>query len=682
MQGRLIAERYRLVDVIGSGGMGRVWRARDEVLHRAVAVKELTAALYVSENEQAVLLARTRAEARAAARINHSAVVTVHDVLEHDNRPWIVMELVEGVSLADAVREQGRVEAREAARIGMWVLRALRAAHQAGVLHRDVKPGNVLLAEDGRVMLTDFGIAQVEGDTTITRTGEIVGSVDYIAPERVRGHEPGPASDLWSLGATLYTAVEGKSPFRRTTPLTTMQAVVSEEAAEPVAAGPLGPVIAALLCKDPAVRPGAQDAELMLAEAAEGRRPRVAEAYVATRQQTAGTAGTEGMAGAADTVGAAGAAGTDSGRRGRDAVSETDGAPDTDSGSASRARGADGWAGNGSGGADGWAGSGSRRADGWAGSGSHGADGWAASGPRGADGGSGGGVRGAHGGSGEGFGPYGVREGGASGAHSAPAYGGPHGPHGGGPGGFVHSATPATGFPPGGQMPGHAPGHAPAPGGATRRGRGRTVALVALLAALIGGGGAAAMYYADEWRTENTSATAGTTAGTGGTTTGQGQGQPATDGVPEGWVRVEDPEGFSLALPKGWKRRVEGAQIDYTPDGGEHFLRVAVDDSPDFDSPYHHQLDLEEQVKDRLPAYRQVGLKENLYRDRPGSLWDFTWNAAEDTDFPGPRRAIEQTYLARDGVEYTIYMSSPAADWDTARQQFDTVLRSWREARK
>ncbi|MEU6800221.1 serine/threonine-protein kinase [Streptomyces neyagawaensis] len=663
MQGRLIAERYRLVDVIGSGGMGRVWRARDEVLHRAVAVKELTAALYVSENEQAVLLARTRAEARAAARINHSAVVTVHDVLEHDNRPWIVMELVEGLSLADAVREQGRVEAREAARIGMWVLRALRAAHQAGVLHRDVKPGNVLLAEDGRVMLTDFGIAQVEGDTTITRTGEIVGSVDYIAPERVRGHEPGPASDLWSLGATLYTAVEGKSPFRRTTPLTTMQAVVSEEVAEPVAAGPLGPVIAALLCKDPAVRPGAQDAELMLAEAAEGRRPRVAEAYVATRQQAAGT---ETTAGASGPAGTAGAAGTDSGRRGRDTVSEADGAPETGSGSASRSRGADGWSG-----------SGSHGAGGWSGSGSHGTDGRAAS-----------------------AGPYGVREGGASGAPSAPAYGGPQGGwpgghtggeaygagHAGGgavpSGGFVHSATPATGFPPGGQMAGHAPGYDPAsaPGGARRRGRGRTVALVAVLAALIGGGGAAAMHYADEWRTENTSASAGTTGGTGGTTTGQGQ--PATDGVPEGWVRVEDREGFSVALPKGWKRRVEGAQIDYTPDGGKHFLRVAVDDSPDFDSPYHHQLDLEEQVKDRLPAYRRVSLKKNLYRDRPGALWDFTWNAAQDTAFPGPRRAIEQTYLARDGVEYTIYMSSPAADWDTARQQFDTVLRSWREARK
>lgn len=233
MQGLLLAGRYRLADSIGSGGMGRVWRAHDELLHRAVAIKELTAALYVSEGDRGVLLARTRAEARAAARINHSAVVTVHDVLEHDGRPWIVMELVEGRSLADAVKEDGRVEPAEAARIGLWVLRALRAAHSAGVLHRDVKPGNVLLGHDGRVLLTDFGIAQIEGDTTITRTGEVVGSVDYLAPERVRGHDPGPSSDLWALGATLYTAVEGRSPFRRTSPLTTLQAVVEEEAADP-----------------------------------------------------------------------------------------------------------------------------------------------------------------------------------------------------------------------------------------------------------------------------------------------------------------------------------------------------------------------------------------------------------------------------------------------------------------
>ncbi|WLW52816.1 serine/threonine-protein kinase [Streptomyces sp. YU58] len=291
MQGQLLAGRYRLADPIGKGGMGRVWRAHDEVLHRAVAIKELTAALYVSESDQAVLLARTRAEARAAARINHSAVVTVHDVLDHDGRPWIVMELVEGHSLADAVKEQGRVEAREAARIGMWVLRALRAAHTAGVLHRDVKPGNVLLGRDGRVLLTDFGIAQIEGDTTITRTGEVVGSVDYLAPERIRGHDPGPSSDLWALGATLYTAVEGRSPFRRTTPLTTMQAVVDEEPAELRNGGALAPVIAALLHKDPAVRPDAAAAEQMLAEAAEGRRADAAQAYVPTRHGSYGQQG-------------------------------------------------------------------------------------------------------------------------------------------------------------------------------------------------------------------------------------------------------------------------------------------------------------------------------------------------------------------------------------------------------
>jgi serine/threonine protein kinase len=199
--GLLLAGRYRLGDAIGRGGMGKVWRAHDEVLHRTVAVKELTAALYVAEADRAILHARTQKEARAAARITHPGVVTVHDVLDHDNRPWIVMQYVDGPSLADAVKaaDGHRIDAREAARIGLHVLGALRAAHTAGVLHRDVKPGNVLLASDGRVLLTDFGIAAIEGDVTITKTGELVGSIDYLAPERVQGAHPGPASDLWSL---------------------------------------------------------------------------------------------------------------------------------------------------------------------------------------------------------------------------------------------------------------------------------------------------------------------------------------------------------------------------------------------------------------------------------------------------------------------------------------------------
>ncbi|MFD5748546.1 serine/threonine-protein kinase [Streptomyces sp. NPDC127033] len=271
--GPVLAGRYRLGDAIGSGGMGKVWRAHDEVLHRTVAIKELTAGLYASEADRALLHRRTQKEARAAARITHPAVVTVHDVLHHDDRPWIVMEYVDGPSLADATKASGRLDPREVARIGLAVLGGLRAAHSAGVLHRDVKPGNVLLARDGRVLLTDFGIAAIEGDATITRTGEVVGSIDYLAPERVRGKDPGPASDLWSLGVTLYTAVQGTSPFRRSSPLTTMQAVVSDEPAHADRAGALAPVIAALLRKDPVGRPDTAECERMLREVAGGRSP-------------------------------------------------------------------------------------------------------------------------------------------------------------------------------------------------------------------------------------------------------------------------------------------------------------------------------------------------------------------------------------------------------------------------
>ncbi|MCB5181851.1 serine/threonine-protein kinase, partial [Streptomyces antimicrobicus] len=281
--GALLAGRYRLVEAIGKGGMGRVWRAQDELLSRTVAVKELTAGLYVAEADRELMHARTQKEARAAARIAHPCVVTVHDVLEHDDRPWIVMEYIDGPSLAEAAKAAGRIEPREAARIGLHVLGALRAAHAVGVLHRDVKPGNVLLAKDGRVLLTDFGIAAIEGDSSITRTGELVGSIDYLAPERVTGGSPDPASDLWSLGATLYTAVEARSPFRRTSPISSLAAVVNDEPPAPRQAGALGPVITALLRKDPAQRPSAAEAERMLLEAMEGRAPKAAQAYVPTR---------------------------------------------------------------------------------------------------------------------------------------------------------------------------------------------------------------------------------------------------------------------------------------------------------------------------------------------------------------------------------------------------------------
>ncbi|MFJ9035432.1 serine/threonine-protein kinase [Streptomyces sp. NPDC102406] len=540
MQGRLLAGRYRLGESIGRGGMGRVWSAHDEVLHRSVAVKELTAAQWVAEADRAVLLARTQTEARAAARINHPAVVTVHDVLEHDDRPWIVMELVEGPSLADAVKERGRIPPAEAARIGLWTLRALRAAHAAGVLHRDVKPGNVLLARDGRVKLTDFGIAQVEGDSTITRTGEIVGSVDYLAPERVSGAEPGPASDLWGLGATLYTAVEGISPFRRTSPISTMQAVIEEEPRVSENAGALAPVISALLRKDPAARPTADEAEMMLAEAAEGRRPGAAQAYVPTQ------------------------------------------------------------------------------------------------------------------------------------VHTVP-----------GPPGTATAPTP---------LPGPAPAApawpVPAPAAPRRRTWPRVVAV--LVAALVLGGGgalAAVTYSADDG------------ADSGGTSTGQSVGGQDADGsggkqgdkqgdqqgeqgtaagaIPDDWQQIDDVEGFSLRLPPGWKRQANGQQIDYTPDGGRRFVRIAVDKAPQWPDSYQHQLDLEKNLRVKLHAYRRVSLDSNTFRDRPGSLWEFTWTAGTQDATSGPRHAIEEMYRDADGTEYVIYLSVPAQEWDGAREQFDAILRGW-----
>ncbi|MGW3417288.1 protein kinase domain-containing protein [Streptomyces phaeochromogenes] len=267
--GRLLVGRYRVVAQLGRGGMGVVWRALDEVLGREVAVKELRTYSDAGAPELADLGLRMQREARAAARVRHPGVVAVHDVADVDGRPLIVMELVDGPSLDDVLRERGTLDAREVAAIGAKVMDALSAAHRAGVLHRDVKPGNILLDRSGRVVLTDFGIATMDdpGDgsaTHLTRSGELVGSLDYLAPERAQGHEPGPASDIWALGATLYAAVEGASPFRRTSTWSTLTAIVVEPLPEPQRAGPLGPVLQQLMHKQPESRPDADEASRLL----------------------------------------------------------------------------------------------------------------------------------------------------------------------------------------------------------------------------------------------------------------------------------------------------------------------------------------------------------------------------------------------------------------------------------
>lgn len=259
VQSRLVAGRYRLLSPLGSGGMGTVWRAEDVVLGREVAVKEIIFPHGLSDEDREVLRERTRREARAAARLDHPSAVTVFDVVEEGDAPYLVMELVEARTLSQVVRSDGPLSPQRTAQVGLALLGALETAHAQGIVHRDVKPGNVLLCPDegatpGRVVLTDFGIASSPGDSSITSTGLLLGSPSYIAPERARGLPPGPASDLWSLGATLFTAVEGRPPYDGGEPLLTVTAVVTGEHAPFVAAGPLAPVLTGLLAREPADR--------------------------------------------------------------------------------------------------------------------------------------------------------------------------------------------------------------------------------------------------------------------------------------------------------------------------------------------------------------------------------------------------------------------------------------------
>ena len=274
MTGRVIAGRYNLQHPIGRGAMGVVWRARDQLLDRDVAVKEVVISALIGADERRNAYQRTLREARTAARLSHRGVVAVYDVAEEDGRPWIVMELVPSQSLDQVLVVEGRLPPARAGWIGQQLLSALAAAHSAGVLHRDVKPSNVLIATnrtgegwDERAVLTDFGIAQFEGDPRLTQTGMVMGSPGFTAPERIRGSYATPASDLWSLGATIYAAVEGRGPYeQRGGAITTMSAIINEDAPIAPHARQLAPVIAALLRRDPSARPSASAAARMFAQ--------------------------------------------------------------------------------------------------------------------------------------------------------------------------------------------------------------------------------------------------------------------------------------------------------------------------------------------------------------------------------------------------------------------------------
>jgi len=256
--GRRLADRYTLRAPIGRGGMGTVWRADDDMLGRAVAIKEVRPAgprPDSSDTASVAMRARILREARAAARLDHPSVVTIYDVLQVDGELFIVMELLDTPNLAELIREEGPLAPERAARIGLGILEVLEAAHRSGIVHRDVKPSNIMVLRGDRVKLTDFGIASLQGDPKLTGAHEFLGSPGYTSPEQVAGEPIGPAADLWSLGATLYFAVEGQPPFRRDGVLPTLAAVI-DSAPDPMShGGEIEPVIRSLLAKPPQDRP-------------------------------------------------------------------------------------------------------------------------------------------------------------------------------------------------------------------------------------------------------------------------------------------------------------------------------------------------------------------------------------------------------------------------------------------
>ncbi|MET8000079.1 serine/threonine-protein kinase [Nonomuraea glycinis] len=306
---RLIAKRYELLRELGRGAMGVVWEGQDTLLNRQCAIKEVVLPEGQSRTEQERQLVRTAREARTAAKLNHPAVVAIYDVVEEDGRPWIIMELVHAPSVEEVVATSGALPVRQAADVGRQVLSALVAAHELGILHRDVKPSNILLTAEGRAVLTDFGIATAEGDSSLTSTGMVTGSPSFLAPERVRAAEAGPASDLWSLGATLYATLLGRSPFERGDPMATLNALLNEEPDYRRIPPIMHPVLKGLLSKEPEERLTAQQADELLA-AITAARPAHADQLVPETSQTGQRRASRGLIAAATAAVLVVAAGT------------------------------------------------------------------------------------------------------------------------------------------------------------------------------------------------------------------------------------------------------------------------------------------------------------------------------------------------------------------------------------
>ncbi|ONI71797.1 hypothetical protein BWI15_16825 [Kribbella sp. ALI-6-A] len=623
-KGSLLAKRYRLLDSLGRGGMGVVWHARDEVLGREVAVKEVLLPPELPEEEQAVMRERTLREARSAARLSHPNVVTVYDVVEEDGRPWIVMELVKSRTLAQAIRDDGPLPWREVALIGVQVLEALQAAHAAGVLHRDVKPSNVLLAEDGRVVLTDFGIASMEGETTLTRTGMLVGSPAFIAPERVRARGAGPESDLWSLGATLYTAVEGRPPHDRGAALPTLTAAVTEAPDPAPSAGPLWPAIDGLLRKEPAERFTADEASRLLQHA-------IGSAAVQPAPPAAAAAG--GM--------------EDSGQRTRvlpvPPISAAPAAGSTPSASAAAEPAVGGGvAGNVPPSAGAGPGtSGEFSVDSATGAAAGGAAATAA----------GGGA------------PPAAPDSWTQPAPASTKTGTPARRVGlvvlaclvvvGAVVGWVLRPTdddPGNQTPQAGQSTSTTPratgSSSPAPSASTTTTKSSATPA------------------------PTTSKPAATTSRPPTTTTSS---EPPATGVPAGFRRHTDSSGFSLLVPAGWSVGRDGQQVSFREPGGSRLLLIDQTDQPKED-PVADWRQQEQSRRGGYTDYQRIRIEAVDYFDKAAD-WEFTYAARS-----GRQHVLIRGAVTSDDQAYGIYWSTPESQWDASRALLRTITDSFRPA--
>ena len=658
--GRVIAGRYRLQAPIGRGAMGVVWRARDQLLDRDVAVKEVKIADTLTDQERVNAYQRTLREAKTAARLNHPAVVTVYDVAEDEGRPWIVMQLVDAQSLDQVLASSGPLSPRRAAEVGRQLLSALSVAHSAGVMHRDVKPSNVLLGHDDRAVLTDFGIATFQGDPKLTQTGMVMGSPGFTAPERIRGEDASPASDLWSLGATLFAAVEGHGPFeKRGGAVTTMSAIINEDAPEAPTAGALAPVIAALLRREPTDRPDAAGAIRMITDVLPRLTDRPASSpggYVPTaisasprlkppepvRPPAPPPGQTALDFGSADkTISRDPASPATAGPAGGQATPEQT-APTAPQ--------------PGLGGSSGWP---------------------------------------------TGYSP------GPSGYESSPRpevpppdfsswydpspRSGPAAPQGYGPRPQSGSERPAPpGYSPGPpsgsgyQSPQPGPGYAP-----VRRqpsGRGWKIAIVVL--ALIGvGAGVATVLLLHH----NNSA--GSAAGTSTPTPGSSPPQivdainQAPGPLPAGYATYSqaaadtEKAGFRLAAPSLWRKTVNGFQTRVTdPSAANIYLLVDLTPHTYMNDMLREATYIRNQSLSGFPGYHQLGLARLRIRGQPGAYWKFTWN-----DQGVQQEVIDLLYVAQTSAgpqSYAMLMTSPAAVWSQpqVKSVFDEEMRTFAPA--